>query len=157
MSDTGTTIVWFRDDLRVRDNPALHAAVLRGDPIVCLYVLDDESTGIRPLGGASRWWLHGSLTALAAELREIGLPLTLRRGPAEAVVRGLVEQTDASAVFWNRRYGEAERAVDAALKSSLRDDGLTVDSFQGSVLFEPWTVLTGQGGTTRCLRRSGGR
>ncbi|MGD8166296.1 cryptochrome/photolyase family protein [Herbiconiux sp. P16] len=146
MSTDGATIVWFRDDLRVRDNPALHAAVLRGAPIVCLYVLDDESAGIRPLGSASRWWLHGSLTALAGELHELGLSLTLRRGPAEAVVRAIVGETEATAVFWNRRYGEAERAVDAALKSSLRDDGLTVDSFQGSVLFEPWTVLTGQGG-----------
>jgi deoxyribodipyrimidine photo-lyase len=146
MSTDGSTLVWFRDDLRVRDNPALHAAVLRGDPIVCLYVLDDESPGIRPLGAASRWWLHGSLTALDGELRELGLRLTLRRGPAETVVREVVDRSGATAVFWNRRYGEAERAVDAALKSSLRDDGLTVESFQGSVLFEPWTVLTGQGG-----------
>ncbi|MCS5717877.1 DNA photolyase family protein [Herbiconiux sp. CPCC 205763] len=146
MSTTGTTIVWFRDDLRVHDNPALHAAVKRGDPIVCLYVLDDESAGIRPLGAASRWWLHGSLTALAGELHELGLPLTLRRGPAEAAVRAIVQETDATTVLWNRRYGEAERAVDAALKSSLRAEGLTVESFQASLLFEPWTVLTGQGG-----------
>ncbi|SDY60131.1 cryptochrome/photolyase family protein [Herbiconiux ginsengi] len=149
MSTDGTTIVWFRGDLRVRDNPALHAAAARGDAIVCLYVLDDESAGIRPLGAASRWWLHGSLTALAGELRELGLPLTLRRGPAEAVVRAVVGETEATAVLWNRRYGEAERAVDAALKSSLRDDGLMVESFQASVLFEPWTVLTGQGGYYR--------
>jgi deoxyribodipyrimidine photo-lyase len=146
MSSDRTTLIWFRDDLRVRDNPALHAAAQHGDPIVCLYVLDDESAGIRPLGAASRWWLHGSLTGLADELRELGLELTLRRGPAERVVREIVAETDASAVLWNRRYGEAERAVDTSLKSSLRDDGLTVESFQGSVLFEPWTVLTGQGG-----------
>jgi deoxyribodipyrimidine photo-lyase len=143
-NDDAATIVWFRDDLRVRDNPALHAAALRGAPITCVYVLDDESDGIRPLGGASRWWLHGSLTSLDTELRELGLALTLRRGPATAVVRDLVRETDAGAVFWNRRYGEAERAVDAELKSSLRDDGLTVESFQASLLVEPWTVLTGQ-------------
>ncbi len=146
MSDFGTTLVWLRDDLRVRDNPALHAAAGRGGPIVCLYVLDEESEGVRPLGGASRWWLHGSLTALAAELREIGLALTLRRGPAERVVRELVGETDAAAVLWNRRYGEAERAIDTALKSSLRTEGVEVASFQGSVLAEPWTVQTGQGG-----------
>ncbi len=142
----GTSIVWFRDDLRVRDNPALTAAVRRGDPIVCLFVLDDESAGIRPIGAASRWFLHGSLAALAAELDELGLRLTLRRGPAERVVGAVVEEVGATAVFWNRRYGEAERTLDAALKSSLRDAGLTVESFQASVLFEPWTVLTGQGG-----------
>jgi deoxyribodipyrimidine photo-lyase len=146
MSSSPTTIVWLRDDLRVSDNPALHEAVRRGDPIVVLYVLDDESTGIRPLGAASRWWLHHSLDALAAELGEVGLDLTLRRGPAEDVLHAVVSESEATAVLWNRRYGEAERGVDTALKSSLREAGLEVESFQGSLLAEPWTVLTGQGG-----------
>ncbi len=147
MSTNSTTVVWLRDDLRVRDNPALHAAVQRGDPIVCLYVLDDESPGVRPLGGASRWWLHGSLDALADELREVGLTLTLRRGAAADVLPAVVAEAEAAAVFWNRRYGEAERAVDTGIKSSfLKDDGVDVQSFHGSVLVEPWTILTGQGG-----------
>lgn len=139
-------MVWLRDDLRVRDNPALHEAAARGGSIVCLYVLDDESDGIRPLGAASRWWLHHSLEALGAELRAIGLTLTLRRGPAGRVVREVVDETGAEAVFWNRRYGEAERAIDTDLKSGLKDDGVEVTSFQGSLLAEPWTVSTGQGG-----------
>ncbi|MCS5732150.1 cryptochrome/photolyase family protein [Herbiconiux daphne] len=141
-----TTVVWFRDDLRIRDNPALHEAAAAGGPIVCLFVLDDVSEGVRPMGGASRWWLHGSLTALREELRGIGLDLTLRRGSSSRIVREVVDETGAANVFWNRRYGEAERDIDAGLKSSLRDDGITAKSFQASVLVEPWTVLTGQGG-----------
>ncbi|GAA2245240.1 DNA photolyase family protein [Herbiconiux moechotypicola] len=141
-----TTLVWFRDDLRVRDNPALTAAAKRDAPIVCLYVLDDESAGVRPLGGASRWWLHGSLEALAGELEELGLTLTLRRGPAAEVVPAVVSETSADAAFWNRRYGDAERAIDTELKSGLRADGIEVQSFQASVLVEPWTIQTGQGG-----------
>jgi deoxyribodipyrimidine photo-lyase len=146
---SGTTLVWLRDDLRIRDNPALHDAVRRGDPIVCLYVLDDESDGIRPLGAASRWWLHGSLEALGEELRAVGLELTLRRGKAADVVPAVVAEVGATAALWNRRYGEAERAVDTGLKSSLREAGLEVESFHGSVLVEPWTILTGQGGWYR--------
>ncbi len=69
-----TTIVWFRDDLRVTDHPALHHAVERGEPVVCLYVLDEESEGVRPLGGAAKWWLHHSLTSLAADLSNLGAP-----------------------------------------------------------------------------------
>ncbi|MFB2554311.1 cryptochrome/photolyase family protein [Herbiconiux liangxiaofengii] len=141
-----TTVVWFRDDLRLADNPALHEAVLRGDPIVCLYVLDDESPGIRPLGAASRWWLNESLVALGESLRAVGLELTLRRGPAAEVVTELAHEVGATAVFWNRRYGEVERAIDSGIKSALRDEGVVADSFQGSVLAEPWTVLTGSGG-----------
>ncbi|HWS52252.1 MAG TPA: deoxyribodipyrimidine photo-lyase [Microbacterium sp.] len=139
------SIVWFRDDLRLADNPALWAAVDRGEPTVALYVLDEESPGIRPLGGASRWWLHHSLVSLAERLRERGVTLVLRRGAAERVVRQTVEEIGASAVFWNRRYGGAERTVDANLKSSLRADGVTVASFAGSLLHEPWTVTTGTG------------
>lgn len=139
------TIVWFRDDLRLADNPALRAAVDRGEPVIALYVLDEESPGIRPLGGAARWWLHHSLASLGERLRGRGGALVLRRGPAEAVVRELVTDADAGAVYWNRRYGGPEREVDTALKSALREDGVEVTSFAGSLLFEPWTVKTGAG------------
>ena len=80
------SIVWFRDDLRVRDNPALRAAVDDG-AAVALFVLDEESPGIRPHGGAARWWLHHSLVALRKDLDALGIPLLLRRGPASDVVR----------------------------------------------------------------------
>ncbi|HLT66607.1 MAG TPA: deoxyribodipyrimidine photo-lyase, partial [Microbacterium sp.] len=78
-----TSVVWFRDDLRVADNPALSAAIDRDGDVIALYLLDEETPGIRPLGGAARWWLHHSLAALAERLDEIGVPLVLRRGGAE--------------------------------------------------------------------------
>ena len=142
---TSPSIVWFRDDLRLADNPALRAAVDRGEPIIALYVLDEESEGIRPLGGAARWWLHESLRSLGERVSERGGTLLLRRGPAGRVVREVVSESGAGAVFWNRRYGGAERAVDAELKEGLREDGLSVESFAASLLFEPWTVQTGGG------------
>ena len=139
------SIVWLRDDLRVADNPALTAAVERGGPVVVLYLLDEESRGIRPLGGASRWWLHHSLASLAEALAAIGGSLTLRRGAAAEELPRLVDEVGAGAVFWNRRYGGAAREVDAALKSSLREAGLDVRSFAANLLHEPWTVTTGAG------------
>ncbi|MEV5069628.1 deoxyribodipyrimidine photo-lyase [Microbacterium sp. LMI12-1-1.1] len=141
----GPSIVWFRDDLRLADNPALRAALDRGEPVIGLYVLDEESPGIRPLGGAARWWLHHSLASLGERLRERGGTLVLRRGPADRVVREAVTDAAAGAVFWNRRYGGPEREIDAGLKSALREDGVEVSSFAGSLLFEPWTVRTGAG------------
>lgn len=135
------SIVWLRDDLRLADNPALTAAAHRGEPVVLVYVLDEESAGIRPLGAASRWWLHNSLASL-------GDRLTLRRGKAEEVIPELVAETGAGAVFWNRRYGAA-REIDARLKTRLREDGLEVQSFQANLLVEPWTLTTGGGGPYR--------
>lgn len=139
------TIVWFRDDLRIADNPALAAAVERGGAVIALYLLDESSPGVRPLGAASRWWLHHSLERLQEELAAIGGALTLRRGEALSSIPALIAETGADAVYWNRRYGAA-RETDAALKSRLTDDGLEAKSFQASLLFEPWTITTGAGG-----------
>lgn len=139
------SIVWFRDDLRLADNPALRAAIERGEPVVALFVLDEETPGVRPLGGAARWWLHHSLASLGVRLADKGSSLILRRGPAARVVRDVVAETGAGAVFWNRRYGRAEREADTGIKSALREAGLAVKSFAGSLLHEPWTVTTGGG------------
>jgi deoxyribodipyrimidine photo-lyase len=139
------SLVWFRDDLRLADNPALRAAMDRDEPIIALYVLDEESDGIRPLGGAARWWLHHSLASLRERLRERGGDLVLRRGPAARVVSDVITDADAGAVFWNRRYGGPERRIDTDLKSALRADGVEVASFAASLLHEPWTVTTGAG------------
>ncbi len=139
-----SSIVWLRDDLRVADNPALLAAAERGAPVVVLYLLDEVSPGQRPLGGASRWWLHHSLAALEASLAGLGTSLTLRRGAANDVLPALVREVGADAVFWNRRYSAA-REVDAELKARLREDGVEVRSFAASVLYEPWTLTTGAG------------
>ncbi|TYC97480.1 deoxyribodipyrimidine photo-lyase [Arthrobacter echini] len=137
------TLVWFRDDLRISDNPALMAAAQSGDDVVACYVLDEETEGIRPLGGASKWWLHHSLSALAASLGELGIALTLRRGAAGEVLPRLVDESSARAVVWNRRYGLAERTVDASLKAGFSEDGVEATSYQANLLYEPWEVATG--------------
>jgi deoxyribodipyrimidine photo-lyase len=144
-STRGATLVLFHDDLRVADNPALTSAIEQGYPVVALYVLDEVSPGIRPLGGAAKWWLHESLESLRRSLYERGIPLVLRRGPADSVVSDVVEESGATTVLWNRRYGRAEIAVDTRLKARLRNGGFQAESFQASLLFEPWTITTGAG------------
>jgi deoxyribodipyrimidine photo-lyase len=139
-----TSIVWFRDDLRLADHPALRAALHRGAPVVLLYLLDEVSAGIRPLGGATRWWLHHSLTAHAAEIERLGGRLVLRRGAADVEVPKLVAETGADAVFWNRRYG-ASREVDARLTTRLSAAGVAVASFAANLLVEPGELTTGAG------------
>jgi len=140
-----TTLLWFRQDLRLRDNPALHAAVQRGEPIVPLYVWSPEDEGAWPPGAASRWWLHHSLRALDESLRERGSRLILARGRAKAVLAGLVERTHATAVFWNRRYEPAARECGALAKQTLRGRGIHAESFNSALLAEPHEVLNQSG------------
>jgi deoxyribodipyrimidine photo-lyase len=137
------TIVWFRQDLRLQDNPALAAAIARGGPVVPVYILDTAGDGRWPEGGASRWWLHHSLAALDAALRERGSRLVLARGDSGEALRRLVKATGADAVYWNRRYEPAAIARDTALKAGL---GVEVKSFNAALLFEPHTVRNKSGG-----------
>jgi deoxyribodipyrimidine photo-lyase len=136
-----TTIVWFRQDLRKHDNPALAAAAARG-PVLAVYILDDASPGpLWRLGSASRWWLHHSLAALDAALGG----LLLRRGDPRHVLPQLAKEVSASAVFWNRCYEPFAIARDTEIKTSLRESAVDVQSFNGSLLFEPWEVAKDDG------------
>ncbi|MBX3495267.1 MAG: deoxyribodipyrimidine photo-lyase [Parvibaculum sp.] len=131
-------IVWFRRDLRLADNPAL-AAAARGGAVVPVFILDPADMP----GGASTWWLHGSLAALAADLARLGAPLVLRRGDPAHLIPAIAREAGAGAVFWNRLYDPAIIARDKALKASLAADGFEVESFAASLLAEPWEVRTG--------------
>lgn len=139
-----TSIVWFRDDLRLADHPALQAALATDEPVVLLYLLDEQSPEVRPLGGATRWWLHHSLAALDAEISRRGGRLVLRRGAAEHEVPRLATETGAGAVFWNRRYG-ASSVVDARLVAALRRSGVEAATFAANLLVEPGDVMTDAG------------
>jgi deoxyribodipyrimidine photo-lyase len=143
-SGPGPAVMWFRDDLRISDNPALSAAAADGRPVVALFVLDSGSSR-RPPGGASRWWLHQSLAALARDLAARGVPLVLMPGTAEDAVPAVVAATGAREIHWNRRYDAPSRAVDAALKASLEAAAVRAVSHKGHLLVEPWTVRTKAG------------
>ncbi len=141
----GAALMWFRQDLRLADNPALAAAASGGLPVMALYILDDSLPWA--MGGASRWWLHHSLAALDAELRrQYGFGLTLRRGKAETLLPALAAECGAVAVHWNRCYEPAAIARDTAIKAALKQQGITAGSHNAALLYEPWTVQT-QGGS----------
>ncbi|MGL4462028.1 MAG: deoxyribodipyrimidine photo-lyase, partial [Planctomycetia bacterium] len=139
-SAAGGVIVWFRRDLRLADQPALAAGVAVGRPVVPVYIWSPEEEGDWPPGAASRWWLHHSLTALDADLRRRGSRLVVRRGPALATLRRLVEETGAAAVYWCRRYEPAGVQRDSQVKAALKSDGVDARSFNGSLAVEPWEL-----------------
>ena len=134
------TIVWFRHDLRLADNPALHAAMQRGSAVIPLFIYAPEEETPWQAGGASRWWLLQSLAALDAQFREIASRLVIRRGPTLESLRALAKETGAGAVFWNRRYEPAVIARDAKVKESLSGDGLAAESYNAALLHDPWTI-----------------
>tara|TARA_B110000858_G_C17809185_1_gene479965 strand:- start:6438 stop:6788 length:351 start_codon:yes stop_codon:yes gene_type:complete len=100
-TEVAPIIVWFRQDLRLRDNPALLAAHESEQPIMPIYILDDVNSGEWKMGGASRWWLHQSLGALNKSLYG---HLVFEAGDPEAILSDVVSQTGANRIFWNKCY-----------------------------------------------------
>jgi deoxyribodipyrimidine photo-lyase len=133
-------LLWFRDDLRLSDNPALRAAIDHG-PLICLYILD-TSPDRRPLGGAARWWLSRSLTALAEAIAAKGAELLILRGDPSKLLPRIVREADVGYVAWNRRYDAAAIELDTSLKATLTDSSIEVESFNANLLNEPWQVTT---------------
>ena len=135
-------IIWFRQDLRLADNPALHAA---GDgPVLPVYVLDDAAAGAWKHEGAQRWWLHHSLAALDAGLRARGSRLIILAGDAVALLRDLAAKTGAGAIHAGRLYEPWARGRDARLAEAL-GDACKLHLHTSGLLHEPHRVRTGQG------------
>jgi deoxyribodipyrimidine photo-lyase len=142
-------IVWFRDDLRLSDHPALHEASKSGAPVICLYLFDEASRAahLRPLGGAARWWLAQSLKALQTSMRQIGAggDLVLRRGPAARIIPELAHETKAHAVFWNEIAQAPHRDIAGEVAESLDRIGAGAQQFPGDLLAAPSAIRTKEG------------
>ena len=137
VTNSAATILWFRQDLRIYDNPALHAAQHDGN-ILPVYILDDVNAGAWKMGGASRVWLHQSLQELN---KSLGGKLRVFCGDAGSILLELIEQTDAKIVHWNRCYEPWRIQRDQRIKSKFLDRGVKASSHNGSLLWEPWTIL----------------
>lgn len=144
-SGAAPVIVWFRDDLRLADHPALSHAVASGAPVLCLFVHDPRTAP----SGAAQWWLHGGLCALRDDLSRMGATLHVARGDATVLVPRLAQQAHAAQVVWNRRYDPQGRETDTTIKAALKQDGVAAHSFAASVMHEPWTVRTRAGDAFR--------
>jgi deoxyribodipyrimidine photo-lyase len=135
------TILWFRQDLRLDDNPALGAALTHPGGIVPVYLHAPAEEGAWPPGGASRWWLHHSLQRLGEELERRGSRLCLSvTDDSLAELLRLARLCGAERVVWNRRYEPAAIARDRVTKGALRAAGLSAESYSGALLNEPWAV-----------------
>jgi deoxyribodipyrimidine photo-lyase len=140
-----TVIWWVRRDLRLHDNPALRTAVDRGRSVIPVFIWSPDEDGGWAPGGAQRWWLHQSLERLGQALSGQDSRLVLRQGDTLQELESLLDETGAEAVYWNRLYEPDAVKRDTAIKQALRAGGLEVESFNGGLLFEPWSQSTQKG------------
>ena len=116
-----TTLVWFRQDLRLADNPALTAALTDGAAVIPVYIFAPEEAGDWAPGGASRW-------VAASQPRGARRPiwpaccsrLCLAAGSDSlTALLALAKACRATRVVWNRRYEPALIARDQQIKASF--------------------------------------
>ena len=140
-AENSQILVWFRQDLRLADNPALAVACQTGK-IVPVYILDDTNSADAAMGGASRWWLHQSLRSLSKDLQG---KLVVLAGDPQTLLPQLASACQATHVMWNRCYEPWRITRDKNIKDALRSSDIEVRSFNGSLLWEPWEVLKDDG------------
>jgi len=134
-------ILWFRQDLRLSDNPALTAAS-KHLKVLPVYILDDIHAGDNAMGAASRWWLEHSLKSLNASL---GGKLSVYMGSSINILNEIITRLDVNAIYWNRCYEPWRINCDSSLKLVLKDKGIKAESTNGSLLWEPWSIKKDDG------------
>ena len=145
MKRQNTSVVWFRQDLRLADNPALMAAIEQGDPIVPIFIWDPYQPGGWSLGTSSQWWLHQSLISLDTSLQSVGNRLTICQGPFLATLIGILDKIGATAVFWNQTNDPPLKKIDGDIIHNLQARHYFVKTFNASWLFTPGTLINKSG------------
>ncbi len=138
---TQKTLFCFRQDLRLTDNPSFYAACQNG-PVMAIYILDDITPQSFKMGGASRWWLHHSLSMLE---KQLDYQLNFYQGRSQDIILGLLEEQKFDAIYWNRCYEPWRMAHDADTKAKILKRGVDCKSFNGSLLWEPMDVVKSDG------------
>lgn len=136
-------IVWFRQDLRLGDNPALVAAIEEHDEILPVYIHDSRSGTLGQIGEASQVWLHHSLHALQASLESLNSHLVVIEGDPLMVLPALAKPLKVTGVYWNRSYDPVTLERDKKVKTALAEHG--AKSYLSTLLFEPVKTLKADG------------
>ncbi len=131
------TLFWFRQDLRLSDNPGLFEAAQQGS-VLPVYILDEENAGTTKMGEASRWWLHHSLESLNQDLEGL---LNVYSGNTFDLLLKIIQDNAIEAVYWNRCYEPWRIKQDTEIKKQLKEKGIFCQSSNAGLLYEPWQVL----------------
>ena len=143
MNAQSLSLHWFRQDLRLTDNPSLNHAAEKA-PVIAVYIHDPDSE--KPRGEASSWWLQQSLHSLQQQLQQYhGAQLYCFVGKPGDILQQLVKQLPITHVSWNRCYEPWQIKRDTEIKTQLKACNIDVHSFNGALLFEPWQVTKPDG------------
>jgi deoxyribodipyrimidine photo-lyase len=138
-------IHWFRADLRLGDNTALHAACREAQVVVPVFIFDPLILKAPDIGAPIVGFMIECLRALEKDIQAAGGKLIFRRGPPEREMESLLRETKASALFFNRDYEPMARKRDDVVTKMAQSLGVEVRSFEDGVLHAPNAILKDDG------------
>jgi len=144
-----TAMLWFRQDLRLADNSALHDALKQFDRVVMVYVHAPCELGEWSPGEASQWWLHHSLSSLESSVQKLGGRLIIRSGSSLEQLSDIAKQAQVNTLFFNRAYDPILVERDREIVHSFKNIGIKCREYNGLLLFNPEHISTQTGSPYR--------
>ena len=139
------TIFWFRRDLRLEDNTALHAALKSGNQVLPIFIFDQDILSDLPKKDARLGFIHDLLTDINSSLHPFESGVQCMFGNPLNVWKSLLESYDISSVFINKDYEPYARKRDQEIATFLSENGIALHIFKDQVIFEENEILKADG------------
>ena len=144
------SLVWFRSDIRMDDNPALREACANYSEVHAIYLYSPKQLNAHNESNVKIDFLIQNLTILNNNLNKFNIPLTVLESDGfdndSLLIKDISIERQIDKVFWNNQIGEDEQARDRKTIEFLSKINIEHESFFDQVVYEPGTLKTGQGG-----------
>ena len=142
------SLVWFRTDLRIEDNPALKNAFIESKEIHAIYIFSQAQLQKHNESNVKVDFLIRNLNSLDKSLSSLNIPLTLLDSTGFEDNANLIKQyaieNSINTVFWNNQFGSDEDIRDKKVSIILEKSNIQVKNFDDQVVYKPGALKTGQ-------------
>ncbi len=143
------SLVWFRNDLRMDDNPALRAACAESEEIHALYIYSINQMELHNEASCKIEFMIKNLKSLEKSLDQLNIPLTIIDSDGmnhdSSLILNLINERKITNVYWNNQFGIDEESRDKELQELLTINNINFATYDAQVLFPAGTFKTGEG------------
>ena len=142
-------LVWFRNDLRLEDNPALKNAFENSKKVHAIFIFSNNQLKKHNEANIKIDFIIKNLFLLEKRLTKLNVPLTIIESDGfdndASLIGKFIEEKNIYKVFWNNQFGEDEARRDKFVQNDLNSKNIIVNAYNDQVIYEPGFLKTGQG------------
>lgn len=140
-------LIWFRNDLRIRDNPALSYGCNQSEPIRAVFCVCEKQWQEHGLGERRIGLIHQAINELKTSLKDLNIELDILESHSfsQAVedIKNQVKKHQVNELLFNIEYELNERKRDKEIINWAKQTNLTVNRFHDQCLIAPGEILNG--------------